>query len=116
MALLSILACSKRTPAPTQLILPTDRNDARLEELALAFRFFKRGLRVRILRRPPDSLQVRELFSDFARIRRFLGLFIDHAALKRALEYALEGTFSLFSLKGKLAVPFSRRRSGQGRS
>jgi hypothetical protein len=40
------------------------------------------------------------------------GLFIDHAGSERALGYALEVTFPLFSLQGKLAVPFSKRKQG----
>jgi hypothetical protein len=38
------------------------------------------------------------------------GLFIDQADPKRALTYALEATFWLFSLQAKSAVPFHGRQ------
>jgi hypothetical protein len=76
----------------------------------LAFRSFKRVLRVRILPCPPYSLQCRELFSDFMRICRFPGLFIELADPKRALNYAASLNFSSFSLRAKSAVPFRGRQ------
>ena len=83
-------------------------NDARLGELAPAFLFFKRVLRVQILPCPPYSLQLRELFSDFAWIRRFSGLFIDRASSKWAQNYAALPSFPLFFSTGRIGSPLSR--------
>jgi ribosomal protein S3AE len=47
------------------------------------------------------------LFSDSARNARFLGLSIDRANSKWALENTTKAKFSLFSLRGQLVVPFS---------
>jgi hypothetical protein len=77
-----------------------------LGELALVFRFFKRGLRVRILPCPPDSLQTRELFSDSSRNTCFTGLFLlpdnqnEHQSSRQAW------VLGRFSLVIESAVPF----------
>jgi hypothetical protein len=57
---------------------------------------------------PPVSLQLRELLSDFERIRRFSGHFSDWSGSERALKRPLKIEISLFSLGGKSAVPFSQ--------